>query len=91
MSKPLIPKQKVQKLMTEIGGGLFMENSSKLLPPLRRSKLSKQAQDKEDKIENYMKLISGGMIGNSDYIGTSLNGLIQEVKPKVITLFGFFK
>ena len=29
-----------------------------------------------------MKLISGGMIGNSDYIGTSLNWLIQEVKLK---------
>ena len=27
-----------------------------------------------------MKLISGGMIGDFNYIGTSLNGLIQEVK-----------
>ena len=25
MSKPLSPKQKVQKLMTEIGGGWYME------------------------------------------------------------------
>ena len=34
------------------------------------------------KFKNYMKLISGGKIGNSNYSGTSLNGLIQEVKLK---------
>ena len=56
---------------------------TKGLPPLRRPKLSKKAQEKEDEIKNiYMKLISGGMIGNSNYIGTSLNGSIQEVKSK---------
>ena len=32
--------------------------------------------------KNYMGLINGGMIRNSNYIGTSLNGLIQEVKLK---------
>ena len=53
------------------------------LPPLRRSKLSKSSQYKEDEIFlNYMKLISNVMIGNSNYIGTILNGLIQEVKLK---------
>ena len=56
---------------------------SKGLPPLRRPKLSKKAQEKEDEIKNiYMKLISGGIIGTSNCIGTSLNGLIQEVKSK---------
>ena len=65
---------------------MVYEKITKWLPPLRRSKLSKKEQDKEEEIEkNYMKLISGGMIGNSNYIGTSLNGLIQEVKSK-----GFF-
>ena len=60
-----------------------MEKISKGLPPLRRQKLSKKSQDEEDEIKkNYMKLISGGMIKNSNYIGTSLNGLIQEVKLK---------
>ena len=38
-----------------------------------------------------MKVISGGMIGNSNYIATSLNGLIQEVKLKVKNLFSLFK
>ena len=32
--------------------------------------------------KNYMKLISGVMIGDSNYICTILNGLIQEVKLK---------
>ena len=31
---------------------------------------------------NYMRIISGGMIVDSDYIGTGLNGLIKEVKLK---------
>ena len=31
---------------------------------------------------NYTLLIGIGIIGNSNYIGTSLSGLIQEVKPK---------
>ena len=54
---------------------------AKGLPQLRRSKISKKAQDKEDVIkENYMKLISGGMIGDPNYIVTNLNELIQEVK-----------
>ena len=48
--------------------------SAKGLTPLKRSKLSKKAQEKEDEIEKYTKLISGGMIGNFNCIGTSLNG-----------------
>ena len=65
--------------------------NSKRLPPLRIPKLSKKEQDKEDEIKkNYMKLRSGGMTGNSNYIGTILNGLIQEVKSKGKTLFSFF-
>ena len=55
-----------------------MEKSYKVLPPLRGSAPSKKLQDKEDEIKkNYMKLTSGRMIGISNYIGTSLNGLIQ--------------
>ena len=38
-----------------------------------------------------MKLIGGGMIGNFKYIGTRLNGLIQEVKSKGKTPFQFLK
>ena len=78
MIKALNQKQKVQKLMTGIGGEWYMEKSAKGLPSLRISTLSKKAEDKEDEIEkSYMNLISGGMIINSNYIGTSLNGSIQ--------------
>ena len=49
MIKALTPK-KVQKLMTDTGGGWYMGKSAKGLPPLNRSKLSKKLQDKEDQI-----------------------------------------
>ena len=53
--------------MTDIGGGWYMEKSATGLPPLRRTILSKKSQERQDKIkENYMKLISGVMIGNSN-------------------------
>ena len=42
--KSLTPK-KVQKIMIDIGGGWYMEKSSKGLPPLRRTKLSKKSQE----------------------------------------------
>ena len=54
-----------------------MERINMRISPLRISKLSKRAQDKEDYIKNYIKLIGIGIIGNSNYIGTSLNGSIQ--------------
>ena len=73
--------------MTEIGGGWYMEIISKGLPPLRRPKISKKAQDKEDEIKNYMKIIGIWMIRNANYIRTSLNGLIQEIKSKGKTPF----
>ena len=41
ITKPLIQSQKFKKLMTEIGGGWYMEKITKLLPPLRRPELSK--------------------------------------------------
>ena len=43
------------------------------------------------KLKNYMKLISVGMIGNSNYIGASLNGLIQEVQTKGMNPFQFLQ
>ena len=61
----------------------------KELPPLRRPKLSKKAQEKDDK--NYMKLIGIGMIRYSNYIGISLSGSIQEVKLKEENLIQFLQ
>ena len=48
----LTSKQKLQKLMTDIGGGWYMEKSASGLPPLRRTKLSKKAQERQDEIQN---------------------------------------
>ena len=47
-------KQKVQKLMTDIGGGWYMKNSANILPPLRRTKPSKKSQRRQDKIQKYI-------------------------------------
>ena len=47
MTKALIPKQKVQKLMIEIGGVWYMKTIDMGLPPLQRHNLSKKAQDKK--------------------------------------------
>ena len=70
--------------MTYIGGGWQMEKSAKGLPPLQRSKISKKSTREAGLNPKciYMALISGGMIGNSNYIGTSLNGWIQNSKQK---------
>ena len=51
MKKELTPKQKVQKLMTDIGGGWYMGKSAKVLPPSRRTKLSKKEQEQQDEIK----------------------------------------
>ena len=92
MYKALTPKQKVQKLMTDIGGGRCMGKSSNGLPPLNRSKWSKKAQEKQDEIQKiYMKLISGGIIGDSNYIGTILNGWIKKLSPKGINPIQFIQ
>ena len=78
--------------MADIGGGWYMEKSAKGLPPLKRKKLSKKAQQNQDKIQNiYMNIISGGMIVNSNYIGTSLNGWIQKISSKEINPIQFLQ
>ena len=51
MKKAPTPKQKVQKPMTDIGGGWYMEKSAKRISPLRRTNLSKKSQEKQDEIQ----------------------------------------
>ena len=50
MKKALTPK-KIQKLITDIVGGLYMKKYAKGLPPLRRTKLSKKSQENQDEIQ----------------------------------------
>ena len=50
---------------------------TKGLQPLSRPKLCKTSQEKYDEIKNYMNRIGIVLIGNSNYIVTSLSGSIQ--------------
>ena len=54
MSKSLTPKQKVQKIMTDIGGGWYMGKSDKGLPPINISKLSKKHNRSRIKLKIYI-------------------------------------
>ena len=53
--KPLSRGKKLQKLLTEIGGGWYVEKITKVLPPLRRPKQGKKVQDKYDEIKIYIR------------------------------------
>ena len=44
MIKPLIPRKKAQKIITEIDGGWYMERIDKVLPPLKIPKPIKKSQ-----------------------------------------------
>ena len=47
----LTPKQKIQKLMTDIGGGWYIGKSARGLPPLNKTKPSKKSQERQDVIQ----------------------------------------
>ena len=51
VEKPLTPREKNQKVITDIGGGWFLEKCKKGLPPLKRTKLSKKSQERHDLIK----------------------------------------
>ena len=52
IENPLTPREKNQKLITDIGGGWYLEKCAKGLPPLKRTKRSKKAQERGDLIKN---------------------------------------
>ena len=71
---------------------MVFEKCERGLPPLKRIKLSKKAQERHDYIKkNCINLIGGGMIGNSNCIGTSLNGLILNQPPKELNPIKFLQ
>ena len=49
---PLTSREKNQKLITDIGGGWYLEKCEKGLPPLKRKKLSKKSQERGDLIKS---------------------------------------
>ena len=50
----LTPREKIQKLLTDIGGGWYMKKSVRVLPPLKRTKLSKKAQERQYYVQKKM-------------------------------------
>ena len=50
IGKPLTSREKNQKLITDIGGEWYLEKCAKGLPSLKRTKLSKKAQERHDLI-----------------------------------------
>ena len=64
---------------------------AKGIPPLNRLKIGKKITIEGGWNKNYMKLIGDGMIVNSNYTGTSLNGLTQVVKSKGNNSFQLFQ
>ena len=52
VGKTLTTREKKPKLITDIGGGWYLEKCQKGLPPLKRIKLSKKAHKRHDLIKN---------------------------------------
>ena len=55
-------REKNQKLITDIGGGWYLEKCKKGLPLLKRKKLGKKAHKRQDLIKN--KLFQSNMLWN---------------------------
>ena len=51
VERALTSKEKTQKLLTDIGGGWYMAKSARVLPPLKRTKLSQKSQERKDYIQ----------------------------------------
>ena len=84
----LTPLKKVQKLMTDIGGGWYMEKSARGLPPLRRSKLSKKAQERQDEFQK--KLYESNKWWNDwkfQLHWKKLEWVDPKSNPKIVKLF----
>ena len=54
VEKPLTSREKNQKLITDIGGGWYLEKCQKGLPLLKRTKLSKKSQKRHDLIKKIL-------------------------------------
>ena len=68
--------------MTEIGGGWYMEKLLSDYHHLGDQNRVKNYKRKMTRLKKYTKLIVIGMIGNYNYVVTSLSGSVKEVKSK---------
>ena len=92
VARALTSREKKSKIDDRYWWWMVFEKCERGLPPLKRTKLSKKAQERHDYIKKKcMNLIGGGMIGSSHYIRTSLNGLILNTPPKELNPFQFLQ
>ena len=92
VERALTSREKNQKLMADIGGGWYLKKCERGIPPLKRKNLVKRHKIGIILInKNCTNLIGGGIIGNSNCIGTSLNGLILNQPPKELNPIQFLQ
>ena len=77
----LTSKEKIQKLLIDIGGRWYKAKSARGLPPLKRTKLSKKSQESQDYIQK--KLYKSNRWWN-DWIFHLNWNKIEWVDPKSI-------
>ena len=75
-------KRKNPKLITDIGGGWYLEKCQKGLPPLKRTKLGKKAQKRQDLIKK--ELFVSNMCWNDWKFQLHWN-MLEWVNPKSTT------
>ena len=51
VERALTSKEKNQKLLTDIGGGWYLKKCARGIPPLKRTKLSKKSQERQEYIQ----------------------------------------
>ena len=81
VGKPLTTREKNQKLITDIGGGWYLEKCQKGIPPLKRTKLGKKSQKRQDIIKN--KLFQSNMCWNDCKSQLHWN-MLEWVDPKTV-------
>ena len=92
VGKPLTTREKNQKLITDIGGGWYLEKCKRGSHRWREQNSVKRHRKGRILLKtNSFNLICGGMIGNPNYIGTFLNGLIRNQQLKEVNNFKFLQ
>ena len=79
VGKPLTTREKNKKLITDIGGGWYLEKCQNGLPQLKRTQLGKKAQKRQDLIKN--KLFQSNMWWNDCKFQLHWN-MLEWVDPK---------
>ena len=88
VERSLTSKEKNQKLLTDIGGGWYLEKSPRGLPQLKRTKLSKKAQERQDYIQK--KLYEANRwcnAWNSQLRWNKLEWVDPKSTPKIVKPF----